>query len=135
VALLPEDIEWLKTFGWEPPKPPSPGEAFLDVFNTPSLISYETKGVSADKRRRRNVALFAAGVAIGVTLASALLAEYQSVDQTRQEVARTQESELCSMYSAVIHGYRPESRPAGPERDRYEQAFSTIRAEHAKLGC
>lgn len=42
---------------------------------------------------------------------------------------------LCPLYSLFVGSYNPNSRQAGEDRAAYENAFVTIRAGYAELGC
>jgi hypothetical protein len=79
-------------------------------------------------------------VLVVVSAALALLAwtsfdtaQRLDVEVQRNEVV-TQQS-LCPLFNLIVGSYRPESRPAGPERDAYEQAFVQLRTARDQLAC
>lgn len=43
--------------------------------------------------------------------------------------------EQCAFNALVLGSYRPESRPAGPDRDLYEAAFARMRQSYKTLEC
>ncbi len=42
---------------------------------------------------------------------------------------------LCPLYGLFLGSYRPESRPAGQDRQEYEVAFASLRTEYNELSC
>lgn len=52
---------------------------------------------------------------------------------SQQEVLRVQV--LCPLYKVMLGSYAPESRAPGPDRDKYEQVFTDMRAQYAVLRC
>lgn len=51
----------------------------------------------------------------------------------QQEILRFQV--LCPLYKVLLGSYDPETRKAGPDRDKYEQVFSEMRDQYAVLQC
>ena len=49
--------------------------------------------------------------------------------------SQTRQDALCPLYSLIIGSYNPNSRPEGEARQRYEQAFVTLRAAYESLDC
>jgi hypothetical protein len=50
-----------------------------------------------------------------------------------QEVVRAQV--LCPLYSIFLGSYQPETRTAGPDRDKYEVAFKAMWDQYGVLHC
>lgn len=42
---------------------------------------------------------------------------------------------LCPLYKVLLGSYAPESRAAGPDRDKYEQVFTDMWNQYAVLQC
>jgi hypothetical protein len=93
-------------------------------------------------RAERVVALVVIGMALVLILAVAtgwsLLQQSTINDGLQKAIGResqTREEGLCPLYSVIIGAYNPNSRPAGPARDTYNQWFDTMRAAYASLDC
>lgn len=86
-------------------------------------------------RSRRVLAIAVAGLVLDLVLSVAvgfaLLAQVET--SKRQDVVQSEV--LCPLYAIFIGSYRPESRTEGPDRQKYEEAFTVIRGSYAKLGC
>lgn len=80
------------------------------------------------------------GVRIATVVVLALVAISQGVTivflySTAARQERVVQQSLCPLYSLIIGSYNPNSRPAGPERAQYEQAFVLMRAARDALDC
>lgn len=49
--------------------------------------------------------------------------------------AETRQGALCPLYSLVLGGYNPNSRPAGADRDSYNATFDVMRKSYDVLDC
>jgi hypothetical protein len=73
-------------------------------------------------------------VAVAFVVANQFNASYDLRAAVERE-ATTRNQGICPLYSLIIGGYNPDSRPAGPARDSYVQAFKTINNAYTALEC
>jgi hypothetical protein len=48
---------------------------------------------------------------------------------------QTRDQALCPLTGLLLGSYDPSTRPPGPARDKYEEAFRVMRDAYAALGC
>lgn len=57
------------------------------------------------------------------------------LEQANAREAQTRQEVLCPMFGLFLGSYAPQSRAAGHDRDKYEQAFGQVRDLYIKLEC
>ena len=83
-----------------------------------------------ERSRKHSNWIYATTIGLALSLISSIalaFVSYQFYEQRRVV--------HCPFYSLVIGSYRPETRPPGPERDKYEEAFYQMRDSYAFLEC
>lgn len=74
-------------------------------------------------------------VALCLILSGAVLVGYVRIRDLveNQEVVKGQV--LCPMYKVFLGSYQPETRTPGPDRDKYEAAFTDMWTQYGALNC
>lgn len=90
-----------------------------------------------ERTKRAERATARTGVAAAVLLVLILLGGWNvhSQRQTADRLESVTQRSLCPVFGLVIGGYEPESRPAGPARDRYVETIDVMRGAYGELGC
>jgi hypothetical protein len=73
-------------------------------------------------------------IALGVAFIQ-LRANAEDVAVTQAREARTRQEALCPLYSLILGNFNPESRPEGPDREKYIEQFDVMRRAHRALDC
>lgn len=96
-----------------------------------SVDQLHTRTERAEKISSRAVVGVGLMFVVMVLLGWVALAQQQTAEQLESLTQRT----LCPVFSLFVGGYDPSTREAGPDRERYEEAFAAFRMAYAELRC
>jgi len=80
---------------------------------------------------------FRTAIAATVLLCLVVVLGWVAADQheTAARLDRLIQKSECPLYGLIVGSYNPNTRPAGPARDAYNQAFVVLRTAYDELGC
>lgn len=107
-----------------------------DLSGDVSSLSLSVKQLGERTSRSEKVTVaVVVGLALDIVLSIALAITLANLSSLQDREAATRQLALCPLYSLILGSFRPESRPAGPEREKYEQAFVEMRHARDTLAC
>jgi hypothetical protein len=79
--------------------------------------------------------LIAGGMVTGAVLGYSQLVTNDRLDVVVEDQRRVTQEVLCPLFSLVLGGYDPDSRPVGPARDQYVATFAEFSRIYMRLEC
>lgn len=74
-------------------------------------------------------------VIMDLVLSAAMLVGYLKISDLVRDQETVRAQVLCPMYKVFLGSYQPETRAAGPDRDKYQAAFRDMWSQYAVLNC
>lgn len=104
-----------------------------DAVNTLSVqVDGLGQAIDEERARGRNLRRVLVAVVVSIVVGFGGLGGVWYVQAQRTLLV---DRVLCPLYALFLGSYAPESRAEGPDRERYEAAFVTIREGYRELGC